>query len=70
MMTDTLAMEPKAAYQRGLPAVGMEAPPADAAIHRDLELTAGRARALLEEALIRVARAEGMPLPASANTQP
>lgn len=44
--------------------------PADAAIHRDLELTAGRARALLEEALIRVARAEGMPLPASATTQP
>lgn len=41
--------------------------PADAAIHRDLQHTAGQARALLEEALIRVARAEGMSLPASAN---
>ena len=40
--------------------------PADAAIHRELLHTAGQARALLEEALIRVARAEGMPLPASA----
>jgi MerR family transcriptional regulator, light-induced transcriptional regulator len=39
--------------------------PADAAMHRDLERTAGYARALLEEALIRVAQAEGMALPAS-----
>jgi hypothetical protein len=44
--------------------------PADAAIHRDLELTAGRARAALEEALIRVARAEGMSLPASVGAYP
>lgn len=44
--------------------------PADAAIHRDLEHTAGQARALLEEALIRVARAEGMSLPPSATTRP
>lgn len=44
--------------------------PADAAIHRDLEQTAGRARALLEEALIRVARAEGMSLPASVSIRP
>lgn len=40
--------------------------PADAAIHRELQHTAGQARALLEEALIRVARAEGLSLPASA----
>ena len=44
--------------------------PADAAIHRDLQHTAGQARALLEAALIRVARAEGMALPASANITP
>jgi len=40
--------------------------PADQAMHRDLERTAGHARALLEQALIRVAQAEGMALPASA----
>jgi hypothetical protein len=44
--------------------------PADAALHRDLQHTAGQARVLLEDALVRVARAEGMPLPASANIAP
>jgi len=37
--------------------------PADAALHHDLQITAARARALLEEALMRVAIAEGLPLP-------
>lgn len=37
--------------------------PEDVALHRDLEHTAGRARVLLEEALIRVAAIEGLPLP-------
>jgi len=37
--------------------------PADAALHRDLQLNAARARAILEDALMRVAIAEGLPLP-------
>jgi len=42
---------------------------ADAELHRDLQRTAGRARVLLEEALIRVAKAEGLRLPASKTIQ-
>jgi DNA-binding transcriptional MerR regulator len=38
--------------------------PADAELHRYLERVAGTARALFEEALVRVARAEGIALPA------
>ena len=38
--------------------------PNDALLHRDLQHTAGHARAMLEVALIRVALAEGLPLPA------
>jgi DNA-binding transcriptional MerR regulator len=37
--------------------------PADAELHRQLGLFAGSARALFEEALVRVAEAEGIPLP-------
>jgi len=37
--------------------------PADAVLHRYLERVAGSARAMFEDALIRVARAEGLPLP-------
>lgn len=37
--------------------------PADAALHRDLKATATEARVLIEAALVRVARAEGLPLP-------
>ncbi len=37
--------------------------PDDAALHRDLQQTAGRARVLMEEALLRVAAVEGLPLP-------
>jgi len=37
--------------------------PADAALHHYLKDTAGNARAMLEDALIRVAKAEGLPLP-------
>jgi hypothetical protein len=37
--------------------------PADAALHRYLKEVTGNARALLEEALVRVVRAEGIPLP-------
>ena len=37
--------------------------PADAELHRQLGLFAGNARALFEEALVRVAEAEGIPLP-------
>lgn len=37
--------------------------PADAALHRDLQLSAGHARLLLEDALERLARAEGLSLP-------
>jgi DNA-binding transcriptional MerR regulator len=37
--------------------------PEDAALHRDLERTAGYARAMFEEALVRVAVAEGVPIP-------
>ena len=37
--------------------------PADAILHRHLERVAGSARALFEDALVRVARAEGLPLP-------
>lgn len=40
--------------------------PDDAALHRDLELTAATARQLLEDALVRVAIAEGLPVPPSA----
>lgn len=38
--------------------------PADALLHEQLNHAAGCARALLEEALVRLARAEGLPLPA------
>jgi MerR family transcriptional regulator, light-induced transcriptional regulator len=38
--------------------------PADAALHRYLKEVTGNARALLEEALVRVVRAEGIALPA------
>ena len=37
--------------------------PADAALHRDLEYTAGRARVLIEDALLRVAVIEGLTIP-------
>lgn len=37
--------------------------PADAALHRGLQRSAARARALLEEALVELALAEGLPLP-------
>ncbi len=37
--------------------------PADAALHRGLQINAARARAILEDALMRVAIAEGLPLP-------
>ncbi len=37
--------------------------PADAILHRHLERVAGSARALFEDALVRIARAEGLPLP-------
>jgi len=40
--------------------------PADAALHRHLERVAGTARALFEDALARVARAEGLTLPEQA----
>jgi len=40
--------------------------PADAALHRYLQRVAGSARALFEDALVRVARAEGLALPGSA----
>ena len=40
--------------------------PADAALHRYLQRVAGSARALFEEALVRLARAEGLALPGSA----
>ena len=36
--------------------------PEDAALHRDLQRTAGHARALMEESLLRVAVAEGLPI--------
>src|SRR5450830_1691811 len=36
----------------------------DAALHRDLQWTTGRARAALEDALVRLAQAEGIDLPA------
>ncbi|SFM39397.1 MerR family transcriptional regulator [Rugamonas rubra] len=38
--------------------------PADARLHQELNLAAGQARALLEAAMQRLARAEGLPLPA------
>ena len=37
--------------------------PADAVLHRHLQRVAGSARALFEDALVRLARAEGMALP-------
>lgn len=37
--------------------------PADAALHRYLERVAGSARVLFEDALVRIARAEGLSLP-------
>jgi DNA-binding transcriptional MerR regulator len=40
---------------------------ADAALHRDLARVASRARLLFEEALLRVARAEGIALPVAAD---
>jgi len=39
--------------------------PADAELHRDLGRVAGSARVLFEEALVRVAQAEGIPLPSA-----
>ena len=39
--------------------------PADAELHRHLGRVAGSARALFEEALVRVAQAEGIPLPSA-----
>jgi hypothetical protein len=39
--------------------------PEDAVLHRDLQTAAAHARSLLEAALIRVAVAEGLPLPAA-----
>jgi hypothetical protein len=42
--------------------------PADAEMHRYLERVAGTARTLFEEALERVARAEGLPLPPATDT--
>jgi hypothetical protein len=39
--------------------------PADAELHRQLGRVAGSARALFEEALVRVAQAEGIPLPSA-----
>jgi MerR family transcriptional regulator, light-induced transcriptional regulator len=38
--------------------------PEDAELHLDLQITAGQARVLLENALLRVAVAEGIPVPA------
>lgn len=43
--------------------------PADAALHRYLERVAGTARTLFEEALARLARAEGLTLPERARAQ-
>ena len=40
--------------------------PEDAALHRDLQQTAAHARAMMEDALLRVAVAEGLPVPPSA----
>jgi hypothetical protein len=40
--------------------------PADAVLHRYLERVAGSARVLFEDALARVARSEGLALPANA----
>jgi hypothetical protein len=37
----------------------------DATLHQDLQQTAGRARVLLEQALLRLAMLEGLPLPES-----
>lgn len=42
--------------------------PEDVALHRDLQAAAAHARSLLEAALIRVAMAEGLPLPAADRT--
>jgi hypothetical protein len=39
--------------------------PADAELHRQLGRYAGSARALFEEAFVRVAQAEGIPLPSA-----
>jgi hypothetical protein len=44
--------------------------PADAALHRHLERVAGTARTLFEEALERVARVEGIPLPPARDAGP
>jgi DNA-binding transcriptional MerR regulator len=41
--------------------------PADAALHRHLQRVAGSARVLFEDALVRVARADGLALPADAD---
>lgn len=41
--------------------------PGDALLHRDLQHTAGHARVMLEAALVRVAIAEGLPLPTRTN---
>lgn len=40
--------------------------PADAALHRYLERVAGSARALFEDALVRIAQVEGLALPGEA----
>jgi hypothetical protein len=43
--------------------------PADAALHRYLERVAGTARALFEDALVLVARSEGLVLPGGGATK-
>ena len=43
--------------------------PDDAALHAHLHRVAGTARAMFEDALLRVARAESLPLPAAAAGQ-
>jgi hypothetical protein len=43
--------------------------PADAALHRYLQRVAGSARASFEDALVLVARAEGLALPAGAGAK-
>jgi DNA-binding transcriptional MerR regulator len=42
----------------------------DAQLHRELQLASGRARAILENAMERLARAEGLPLPTRSYTNP
>jgi DNA-binding transcriptional MerR regulator len=44
--------------------------PSDASLHQSLNRSAGEARVLLEDALERLARADGLPLPATARNAP